>query len=197
MTLSPLHSRRRTLPGRTVLALAFGLSTLAPPALTHGNSDHDRAAGVDDDAPLVRKVRLATARFRNIDVATAEGWVRATPCVSGPSSGAMGVHLVLPPRVGDGTIDADEPEALIYEPMPNGRMRLVGVEYIVLAADWARLNPAGGAPSVDGHLMNYVGEPNRYGLPAFYELHVWGWKRNPNGSFADWNSEVTCDHQPA
>lgn len=22
--------------------------------------------------------------------------------------------------------------------------------------------------------MHYVGEPNRYGLPAFYELHVWG-----------------------
>ena len=43
--------------------------------------------------------------------------------------------------------------------------------------------------------MNYVSEPNRYGLPAFYELHVWAWERNPSGNFADWNTLVTCDKQ--
>jgi hypothetical protein len=109
----------------------------------------------------------------------------------------MGVHFVLPARVGDGAIDADEPEALIYEPLSNGQMRLVGVEFIVIAADWAAANPQGGAPSVDGHLMHFVSEPNRYGLPAFYELHVWAWERNPDGNFADWNTSVTCDKQPA
>ena len=44
--------------------------------------------------------------------------------------------------------------------------------------------------------MNYIGAPNRYGLPAFYELHVWAWENNPKGSFADWNTHVTCDDQP-
>ena len=76
-------------------------------------------------------------------------------------------------------------------------MRFVGVEFIVLAGDWARLHPEGGTPSLDGHLTNYVSEPNRYGLPAFYEMHVWAWEHNPNGSFADWNSRVSCDAQRA
>ena len=108
----------------------------------------------------------------------------------------MGVHFVLPARVGDGEIDGDEPEALIYEPLPNGAMRLVGVEFLVIAADWASKHP-GTAPNVDGHLMHYVGEPNRYGLPAFYELHVWAWERNPDGFFSDWNKLVTCNKQAA
>ena len=148
-------------------------------------------------SPLVDKVRTATARYLDINVALNEGWMRGTPCVSGPNSGAMGVHFILPARVPDGVLNANEPEALIYEPMPNGAMRLVGVEFIVLASDWAALHPDGSAPSLDGHLANYVGEPNRYGLPAFYELHVWAWENNPNGNFADWNSQVTCDMQSA
>jgi hypothetical protein len=45
--------------------------------------------------------------------------------------------------------------------------------------------------------LNLVPEPNRYRLPAFYELHVWAWEDNPNGSFADWNTLVSCDLQPA
>ena len=148
-------------------------------------------------SPLVDRVRRATARYRDVNVASAESWVPGTPCVSGPNAGAMGVHYVLPARIGDGVLNADEPEALIYEPLANGALRLVGVEFIVLAGDWARLHPEGGAPALDGHLLNYVGEPNRYGLPAFYELHVWAWEQNPNGSFADWNTRVSCDSQPA
>lgn len=145
----------------------------------------------------MEKVRQATARYRDISVAMAEGWAPATPCVSGPNFGAMGVHFALPARVGDGEIDAAEPELLIYEPQSNGSMRLVGVEFLVIAADWAKNNTEGGAPSVDGHLMHFVGEPNRYGLPAFYELHVWAWERNPDGFFADWNKLVTCNKQAA
>ncbi len=44
-----------------------------------------------------------------------------------------------------------------------------------------------------GQLFNYVGSPNRYGIPAFYELHVWGWENNPAGVFADWNAHVSCE----
>jgi hypothetical protein len=150
-----------------------------------------------DSTPLVDKVRNPTARYIDINVAIAEGWVAATPCVSGPDTGAMGVHMVLSSRVSAGLLNAEKPEALIYEPMANGAMRLVGVEFIILAGVWETNNPGSSAvPALDGNLLNYVAFPNRYGLPAFYELHVWAWEHNPKGSFADWNTHVTCDHQP-
>jgi hypothetical protein len=124
--------------------------------------------------------------------------VQATPCVSGPDFGAMGVHFVLGSRINAGTLNATEPEALIYEPLPNGAFRLVGVEFIILASVWQTQIPQGSTatPALEGHLMNFVGAPNRYGLPAFYELHVWAWEHNPVGSFADWNTQVSCDQQP-
>lgn len=144
--------------------------------------------------PLIDKVRTATARYVDINVAFHEGWQIATPCVSGPDAGAMGVHLLLPSRLTP-ALNPAEPQLLIYEPMADGQMRLVGVEFIVLADAWAKANP-GGPPALDGNLLNYVGAPNRYGLPAFYEIHVWAWEQNPKGSYADWNTHVTCAHQP-
>lgn len=181
---------------RPLLATAILSLPLLVAAHDQGNDDSDRPATGKGLAPLVEKVKRATAHFKNISTAQNEGWVAATPCVSGPTAGAMGVHFVLPARVGDGQIDGDEPEALIYEPLSSGAMRLVGVEFLVIAADWTSKHP-GTAPNVDGHLMHYVGEPNRYGLPAFYELHVWAWERNPDGYFSDWNKLVTCNKQAA
>jgi hypothetical protein len=87
-------------------------------------------------------------------------------------------------------------EALIYEPMTGGAMRLVGVEFIGLASVWANNNPGGAVPALDGNLLNYIPAPNRYGLPEFYELHVWAWEHNPKGGYADWNTHVTCVYQP-
>ena len=197
--------RRHTMVASTVRIAA---SIVLGAALTGGSladahpssaehAGHGGDVRVDRASPLVQKVRAATARFVDINVALQEQWKPATSCVSGPNGGAMGVHFVLPSRVGDGVLDASAPEALIYEPRADGSMRLVGVEFIVLASDWARLHPDGAAPSVDGHLTNYVGAPNRYGLPAFHELHVWAWEGNPQGSFADWNLQVSCERQRA
>jgi hypothetical protein len=154
------------------------------------------AMGEGDSSPLIAKVRQATAQYRDVNVALSQGFVRATPCVSGPDHGAMGVHYLLVDRLNNGVLDPTKPEALIYEPMANGALRLVGVEYIVFASTWQSQNPAGGTPAVDGNLMNYIAAPNRYGLPALYELHIWAWEDNPMGSFADWNTHVTCDKQP-
>jgi hypothetical protein len=153
------------------------------------------AAAEDGATPLIDKVRNATARYIDLNVALAEGFVPATPCVSGPDTGAMGVHFVLSSRITAGVLNAEQPEALIYEPMANGAMRLVGVEFIVLESVWAAKNPAGTVPALDGNLLNYIAAPNRYGLPAFYEIHVWAWEANPKGSYADWNTQVTCAHQ--
>ena len=89
------------------------------------------AMGEGDSSPLIEKVRQATAQYRDVQVAVAQGFVPATPCVSGPNQGAMGVHYVLPERLGTGVLDPTQPQALIYEPMTNGALRLVGLEYIV------------------------------------------------------------------
>src|SRR4051794_8018159 len=113
------------------------VSTVAPAQSHSGHGSH--GAGF---SPLVEKVRLATARYLDVNVAIGEHWMPATPCVSGPDAGAMGVHFLLPSRL-DGALKGDEPEALIYEPLPNGSLRLVGVEFIVLAADWAAGHPDG------------------------------------------------------
>jgi hypothetical protein len=150
----------------------------------------------DVSSPLVEKVRRATAQFKDINVAIAAGFVQATPCVSGPDFGAMGVHFVLPSRIAGGVLSADQPEALIYEPLSNGSMRLVGVEFIVLASVWTKQHPGTTPPALDGQLLNLIEAPNRYGLPEFYEMHVWAWEHNPVGSFADWNTHVSCTQQP-
>jgi hypothetical protein len=171
--------------------LALGAD--APASLSH--AAHNQGSPWKSGSPLVEKVRRATERYRDIRVALAEKWVAATPCVSGPNEGAMGVHFTLEGRIGDGLIDAEQPELLIYEPLGNNRWRLVGVEFIEIAEVWHTQHGAA-VPVLDGHLMNYVPAPNRYGLGAFYELHVWGWEPNPNGNFADWNTAVTCDKQP-
>jgi hypothetical protein len=151
------------------------------------------AAAGDAATPLIDKVRNATARYIDINKAKLDKFVVGTPCVSGPDAGAMGVHLVRPDRIMTLVLDATQPQALIYEPMADGAMRLVGVEYILLAQNWP---DAGSPPALDGNLFNYIDAPNRFGLPAFYEIHVWAWEDNPKGSYADWNTHVTCAHQP-
>ena len=175
-----------TKPALNTLAALILLAPVAPAPADEGNA-----------TPLIDKVRAATARYLDINVAVHEGWVAATPCVSGPDTGAMGVHLVLPARISPPLLNAREPQALIYEPMADGRMRLVGVEFIVLAGDWSGQHPNGPQPALEGNLLNYIAAPNRYGLPAFYEIHVWAWERNPKGNYADWNTRVTCEHQEA
>jgi hypothetical protein len=180
----------------TFALLPLAMSLLASggqPTFAGESAPHEKT----DTAPLIDKVRAATARFKDISVAISEGWVQGTPCVSGPDTGAMGVHFVQPARIAAGVLQADKPEALIYEPLADGAFRLVGVEFIVLAEVWQKQHPAGGTPALEGDLLNYVGAPNRYGLPAFYELHVWAWEHNPKGSFADWNTAVSCDQQGA
>jgi hypothetical protein len=139
---------------------------------------------------LAETVRQATAQYKDVGKAEAAGYAFLHGCVSGPQEGAMGIHFANGGLVGDGLLDASHPEALLYEPK-DGKLQLVGVEYVVIADAWNASHSA--PPVLMGQLFNYVGAPNRYGLPAFYELHVWAWQRNPNGLFADWNPRVSCE----
>ena len=95
------------------------------------------AAGQDDPkhtATLVEIVHRATARFRDVAAARAAGYAPVLGCVSaGPDEGAMGFHLVNGNLVGDGRLDPERPELLIYEAR-DGRLHLLGVEFLVDAA---------------------------------------------------------------
>jgi hypothetical protein len=139
---------------------------------------------------LVREVREATRDFQSVKKAMDAGYSSSGSCVSGPQEGAMGVHFPNGALIADGRLDAKHPEILIYE-QRGGRLRLVGVEFLVLAQQWDASNP--GPPVLMGQHFQYVGSPNRYRLPAFYEMHVWAWKDNPSGAFVDWNPAVSCE----
>ena len=133
--------------------------------------------------PLADHVRAANDRFKDVSVAVAEGY-GPIPCASGVQGGAMGIHYVNGDYLKDGVIDIKHPEAVMYEPMADGTLALVAVEYIAFK----------GPASLEGQLFSFNSAPNRYGLDPFYELHVWAWKPNPTGAFADNNPDVSCDH---
>ncbi len=136
------------------------------------------------DNPLAAAVAKANARFTDVAAAKAEGYA-PIPCVSGIDGGAMGIHYVNLKLI-DEKVEIDHPEAVMYEPGADGKLSLVGVEYI------ANKGPA----ALGGQLFAFTNAPNRYGLPAFYELHVWAWKANPTGTFADMNPNVSCEMAP-
>ncbi|MEP9387830.1 hypothetical protein [Mesorhizobium sp. KR9-304] len=156
-------------------AASLALSTGVATALAHG--------GIETGSnPLADKVRAANSRFQHVSVATAEGYT-PIPCASNANgNGAMGIHYVNAAYVGDDVIDLARPEAVMYEPMPDGSLALVAVEYIT----------SKGPASLEGQLFSFTSAPNRYGLGPFYELHVWAWKVNPAGPFADMNPDVSC-----
>jgi len=154
-------------------------------------SEHAHAGHAQDSpAKLVQLVRDATKQFANVNAATAAGYQPFLGCVSGPDHGAMGNHYVNGALVGDGELDASRPEVLIYE-ASDGGLQLVGVEFVVFADTWLAHHDS--APVLEGQSFQFVSSPNRYGLPAHFELHVWAWRDNPNGAFVDWNNKVSCE----
>jgi hypothetical protein len=101
------------------------------------------------------------------------------------------LHFVNGALVGDDVLDPARPEIVIYEPTPDGKLRLVGADFLVFKDVWDAAHPA--APQLMGQLLHLFEAPNRFGLPAFYTLHVWAWKPNPNGAFVNWHPHVSCD----
>jgi hypothetical protein len=112
------------------------------------------------------------------------------PPMPGMAAGAMGIHFVNGAYVGTADVDPAKPEALVYEPEGNGKLRLVALEYVTFQAAWDATHSA--PPELFGQTFNFTPAPNRYGLPAFYSLHAWIWKNNPAGMFAMWNPDVSC-----
>jgi len=164
---------------RALVAALLGVAAFAAPA----------QAAPDDLAAA----RAATARYHNAH----PGYSLLTDaagiaCIDNPGEGGMGIHYVNGALVGDGKVSAATPELVVYEPLAGGRQRLVAAEYVVFQAAWDAQHDE--APELFGREFELVQAGNRYGLPAFYELHAWLWQHNPAGMFEDWNPRVTCEH---
>lgn len=172
--------------------------------------------------PDISAVRAATERFRDVDVALAEGYVRdpmnlcdTASMMGRPAAlGAMGVHYFRPdllgitappsPRVsGSGThTDFNKPAILIYEPQADGSHELVAVENLVFIKAW---EAAGNKepPSYQGKSFDRMEDDpataidEAHMFEPHYDLHVWLYRENPNGMFAQFNPNVSCPNGTA
>ena len=173
--------RSRTALAGGLVALAGMLVPFTAPATAGG-------------AGQVAQARAATHTFTHPGASKKAGYgllkdAKGIECIA-DSMGGMGVHLVNGALVGDSTVVASKPEALVYEPDKKGKLHLVAAEYVVFASKWNAVHKS--PPSLYGHPFALVPAGNRYGLPAFYELHTWSWKTNPMGTFMNDNPKVSC-----
>ena len=190
-----MSKRIRAAAHAASLTLRLGLLgsfAMTTPLFSQSGTPMDHSAVTQAPPELVQVVRQATQKYVDVNAAINAGYQPVLGCVSGPDHGAMGVHY-LNASLLNGEVDATQPQALIYEPLGGGKMRLVGVEFIVDAATWQKKNP--GPPQLYQQLLQLIPSPNRYGLDTFFELHVWAWQDNPNGAFVDWNNKVNCNLQ--
>jgi hypothetical protein len=164
------------------------LVTPASRAFAQAPRHADHKNNMDD---LVQIVRESTERFRDPAIADGDGYKLMFGCVSGSDAGAMGLHFVNGALIGDDVLDPTRPEIVIYEPAANGKLRLIGADFLVFADVWHQKHAA--PPELMGQLLHLFEAPNRFGLSAFYTLHVWAWKENPNGAFVNWHPKVSCE----
>lgn len=176
---------------KTTIAVLTALMMVmtAVPALAHGSKRHDR-----NNKNQILQLYRSTAKYHRVSKAIGDGFgpfsINAgedITCFDDPDKGGMGVHYVR--NIGDGKSVASDPEALVYEVTRSGRLRLVAVEYVVLQSEVTE------APELFGQTFT----PKTFDTPdgplPIYKLHVWIWKWNPNGLFADFNPRVRdCDN---
>jgi hypothetical protein len=170
--------------------VAVALSVAAAPSGA-GHGSHGQGAGPAPERETLQwqiaELRHATARFHRVSVALEEGYAPFGGCFSDPAGG-MGFHYANAELIEDPAVDPLHPELLMYERQQDGSLRLIGAEYITFQAAW---HGAGNRklPKLFGQLFHLnttlLDQP-------FYLLHVWHWKHNPNGRFADWNPRVGC-----
>jgi hypothetical protein len=127
-------------------------------------------------------LRRVTARYHNLNVALADGFVLLHPCEVRPGEGAVGAVYVHFGRVMDGLNDLETPDALIYDESGDERPRLVGVEFAIPYALWTKKEP----PTFLGRTFQPEDE---FGV---FALHAWVWRANPNGMFAEAHPGIAC-----
>jgi len=179
-------------------------------------------AQVASAEPTLDELRAITERYRDVNAALADGYVRdpgntcETADMAGRdrADGAMGIHfahmqrlgITAPPNPkvdGNGThTDFRTPAVLIYEPQADGSLELVAVENLVFLKAWEDAGHAA-PPSYQGHQFNrMVDDPSTevdeaHHFAPHYDLHVWLYRENPNGMFAQFNPKASCEHHKA
>lgn len=183
-----------------ILAVSiFALTTLIKtPALASGECP-------DDCQEQLTAARAATAQYHDQNKALQDGFISTFACVEAPGLGAMGVHYINPARMMDISVDASQPEVLLYIQQGDGTMRLVGLEYYapVLSngAPWfggANAPPPridNPAPILFGRSFDGPMPGHEPGQPWHYDLHVWAWRNNPRGLFYPFNPKLSCQQR--
>lgn len=135
-------------------------------------------------------IRRATAKYHDVEQAIADGYALFPPlarCISHPTDGAMGWHYFNLELMADPGVDPLRPEAMVYRELPNGKLVLDAVEWVVPSPVWDETGNAG-PPTLLGRDLEIIN-------PAlgWYILHAWVWYHNPSGMWEHWNPRVTCD----
>jgi hypothetical protein len=128
------------------------------------------------------ELRSVTARYHNLNAALEDGFIPVGECEEDDGAGG-GIPYAHIGNLFDGVIDASRPDALLYEPGRDGRLRLVGVELAMPYDLWTSSD----APQFLGNTFRREDEMGVYGL------HIWVWRHNPDGVFAWGNPNVSCE----
>jgi hypothetical protein len=165
------------------LALAAVCALLAVALPTAARPFEKPVEGIDE-------ARASASAYVSLDAARADGYEQLFECVAHAEHGSMGVHYIHPGRAGDGRLVLTEPDVLMYEPQKDGSLQLVAVEYIVFEKDWR----GEAMPEMFGRALARRTTVGPHEVDPFYQVHVWHWRHNPAGLFADHNPYVTCAH---
>jgi hypothetical protein len=131
----------------------------------------------------VETLRAATNKYHDLAAAEAAGYPTAMPkCIADSTMGGMGHHLIDRKAIDD-KLEIEHPEMLLYAADADGKMELVAVEYIM---------PYRALPATEKPPRLFGQEFKRYDQYNYWGLHVWAWRRNAAGLFADWNPAIRC-----
>ena len=144
---------------------------------TDKNNHDDR-----DREKTLATLRRVTDRYHDLNVAIKDGFVFLHGCETRGDEGPVGMVYVHPGRLTDGVLDARKPDALVYEPGKKNRPKLVAVEMAIPYSLWSGRRP----PKFLGATFQREDEFGVFGL------HVWIWRHNPEGMFAESNPNVSC-----
>lgn len=176
---------RSVLVGGIMVALVLTTLVLLPAQAQEGDDEALPAETIQ----LMHEVRLASAQYHDLDTALEDGYGKFLECFTYGERG-MGQHYVQGDLAGDDVLDPARPEALVYEPLGDGRQILVAYEYLVFADVWDPDDEGREPPSLYG--QDFVLKTNIPETPPVWTLHIWLWSHNPDGLFADYNPIVAC-----
>jgi hypothetical protein len=174
-----------------------------------GHGSHEMVGGGDPDPGQLERIRTAMAKYEDVDVARANGWVQEHPDYPG-----TGAHFYResdwngagPVRSG---IDVADPEFLMYSQLRTGKWELVAVAYVVDQAIYPEPPDSLRGALYHQHVWNCIVdgeelEEEDYGVISeaqceemggewspggVWMTHVW-FIDNPDGIFAQENPEL-------